>query len=271
MPCVSAWSLADMLRVYADKYIALGQDLQELEMLAKGPTVASDMTAEEMKSLRGLFLRIRKHCQEINLKVSEKIADEMNEDFSKLRFLPWVIVGARVAELRRCFMAELSSTLCYMIVASRESFYTDDAPRFVESKTLEKFPSIKYDLTEAGKCFATERFTASVTHLMKAAEYALVSFSIYSGIQGEDRNNWNKALNLVHAKIRAKELPFDTLTHEEETYFVELEGYLRAAKTAWRNPASHIPIVFTESQARSLFEIVRVLLNFASQKLQESR
>ncbi|MGH9773468.1 MAG: hypothetical protein ACRD50_00795 [Candidatus Acidiferrales bacterium] len=272
-----------MLRIFAEKYVALGQDFQELEMLAESATVQEvtvisanpaqgpRLSESEMETLVQLFFRVKQHCEEIGLKVSAKIAEEVNQVFSRAHFLTLPMVGARVAELRRCFIAELGGTLCYMILSGRGCFYTEDPLTFLAGQTLAKFPSIKFDIVEAGKCFATERFTACVGHLVKVAEYAFVSFVRFSKLGSDAEKNWNTGLNQIHKTIGEKKGPFENLTRTDEQYFVGLEGYLRAFNTAWRNPASHIPVVFTEAQAGSMFEIVKTLMNFASQKLSEVR
>jgi hypothetical protein len=158
-----------------------------------------------------------------------------------------------------------------MILSGREPFYTEDPLVFITADALQAFPSVKFDILEAAKCFATERFTACVMHLNRAAEYAYVSLVRYSGpgLSPDAEKNWNKGLNEIHKKIAQKQNPFDNLTDQDEQYFVGLEGYLRTVKTAWRNPASHIPRIFTEPQARTMFEVVRTLMVFASERLTE--
>jgi len=267
-----------MLRVYADTYVALGQDFQQMEMLAEGFSKSSVqgfpseriLNREALENVVGLFIAVRDHCKDLGLKVCATIAEGMTKDFSTLDAYSWDIVGPRIAELRRCFVAEMESRLCYMILPGRESYYAEDPSAFVSKETLKKFPSIKFDLTEAGKCFATERFTACVNHLVKVAEYAYLSFIRYAGLSPEMEKNWNRGLNALHESIRNKDIPFNKLSDDAERYFVELEGYLRTFKTAWRNPASHVPIIFIEGQARSIFEVVRTLMNFAAERLGET-
>jgi hypothetical protein len=284
MPYAGIWSLYDMLRVYADKYVALGQDFQELEMLGRTyagtgaepagvvaiPAQEALLSDAEMELLVRLFFRVEKHCKEIGLRVTAEIAAEINSDFSKVESnLPWALVGIRVAELRRCFTAEIRRTKCYMILTGREELYTDDPLAFLTERVLRRFPSVGFDIVEAGKCFATERFTAAVSHLMKVAEYSYVSFVRYSKLDPSMEKNWNKGLNDIHDRIRNKLDPYNHISDLDEQYFVGLEGYLRTVKTAWRNPASHIPIVFVENQARTMFEVVKTLMDSASERLSE--
>jgi hypothetical protein len=75
----------------------------------------------------------------------------------------------------------------------------------------------------------------------------------------------------IHSRIDKKEEPFNALAKRDEEYFTGLEGFLRTAKTAWRNPSSHVPRIYIEPQARSLFEVVRILMDSASQRLKEVR
>ncbi len=219
-----------------------------------------------------LLRKIRLHCTEIELEVSTEIVDGIIQEVLETNgIISCSFAASRIKELRRCFTAELKKRACYILSADRRKYYTDDAAQFATEAALEAFPSAKYDLTEAGKCFATERFTASVSHLMKAAELSLVSFSSYAGLAERDRGNWNSALNQIRSKMTNKQHPFENMTKDDEAYFVGLEGFLRSAKTAWRNPSSHFPCIYTESQARGLFEVVRILMDSASLKLKEER
>jgi hypothetical protein len=263
------WSFEEMLRIYATKYVDMGQDFQEIEMLADRHAGTELVDDENLGTLVNLVFSLGKHCDEIGLVVSRKIIDTIQKHFSSLGFLPWKVVGNRIAELRRCFTAELGSMSCYMLTSERVKFYSDDASQFVSNDALVAFPSSRYDLTEAGKCFATERFTASVTHLMKVAEWPLISFASYAKVPESERRNWNTALNQIHSKITKKEEPFNSFSKTDEEYFIGLEGFLRSAKTAWRNPSSHIPRIYIESQARSLFEVIRILMDNAAKRLKE--
>jgi hypothetical protein len=268
----SLWSLLDMLRIYAEKYIALGQDFMDIESAcatAANGLKEKQLSDDDMEHLAGLLIKVRKHCQEIGLKVTEGVIDEMLLDFRVPGYPEYVVVGTRIAETRRCFVSEIKSRACYMIMSERLRYYSDDASVFVSAEGLRAFPSSAFDLTEAGKCFATERFTASVSHIMKACEWPLVSFAAHAGVPEKDRCNWNKVLNEVRTKMANKRPPFDALSKEEEEYFTGLEGLLRTAKTAWRNPSSHIPRIYIESQARGLFETARFLIDSAAQKLKE--
>lgn len=204
-----------MLRVYAEKYIALGEDFRELDTLAhlggsEGGIVANEawknVDEENMRELVSLLLKVQKDCKHIGLKVCGKIAEQINKDFSARETLTWSVVGPRIAELKRCFVAELEETKCYVILPGRESFYTDDPSVFVSKETIAKFPGITFDITEAGKSFATERFTASVSHLVKVAEYAFVSFVRYAKLPKDMESNWNKGLNAIHENIKNKKL-----------------------------------------------------------------
>jgi hypothetical protein len=188
-----------MLRIYAEKYVALGRDFQEIETITKlAPAGEPKVNNEEMISLSILFSKIERHCSEIDLTVTQAIVGEINKDFENTELLMWNDAGPRVAELRRVFLAELRSKCCYMLTSERRKFYSDNASDFVSTEALAAFPSSKYDLTEAGKCFATERFTASVSHLMKVAEWPLISLASYAGAPEKDRRNWNTALNIIH-------------------------------------------------------------------------
>ena len=69
------------------------------------------------------------------------------------------------------FEAELSARMFFYMPAERAKYFADE-PLFGEA-VANKFPKLAEDISEAGKCFACGRYTATVFHLMRLMEASL--------------------------------------------------------------------------------------------------
>lgn len=98
---------------------------------------------------------------------------------------------------------ELGARLVYVLKDGREEFcraFTPDQnpnePNLTEQAwgvVFPSFPSTKYDVTEALKCYAFGRGTACVFHLMRVLERGLKVFADRFGIPS-DHTNWHNII-----------------------------------------------------------------------------
>lgn len=136
-------------------------------------------------------------------------------------------------------------------VQSAELF--DDPDAHFGKDALHAFPSIEYDVREAGRCFALERHTAAVFHCMRILEVGLEAMSTNLGLS--IASNWNNALNHIEKELRGR----STATHgptwkDEEMFYSEAVTHFRVVKNAWRNHTMHGREVFDEERARGIFQ-----------------
>ena len=68
-------------------------------------------------------------------------------------------------------------------------------------EVAEKFPSSSIDIEEAGNCFALNRYTACVFHLMRGLERPLRSMAKSVGV-AENIENWGSLIQQINAKIK---------------------------------------------------------------------
>jgi hypothetical protein len=134
---------------------------------------------------------------------------------------------------------------------------------------LAAFRSIQFDVEEAEKCFALERPTACVFHLMRTLEVALQSLSAELGIV-KHSPTWEGYLSVMPTKIQEKFPNKTKADAEKREYFSGLEGHLRAMKTAWRNPTMHqVAKMYTDEQAHELLVLIRGFMREAARELKE--
>jgi hypothetical protein len=130
------------------------------------------------------------------------------------------------------------------------------------STILASFPDALFDLREAGNCFGCERFTASVYHLMRVAEYGLVATAASAGVPEEHRTDWSKMISGIYSKIKLLSSQKPPNWKEEETKYSELCSWFEVIAKGWRNPVSHVPRVYSETSAKNIFAGIRELFGY---------
>lgn len=152
-------------------------------------------------------------------------------------------------------------TLYTSIVKETEmmSFFVLDGPYasyIVEGEPVfgkeveDAFPRASEDLSEAAKCLAVERYTATVFHLMRAMECALQYLASSHGVV-VGAKAWGPILSAMNTEIQA--LP----KGQERDAWSQVHTHLYHVKQAWRNDTMHPKTTYTQEQATSVFEAVK--------------
>ena len=142
-------------------------------------------------------------------------------------------------------------------------------PELFGELVAEKFTSTSIDIEEAGNCFALNRYTACVFHLMRVLQKGLqvMAKALDVGYQIE---NWGKMIQEIEAKIKA----FDALAKSPEKtemkrFYSDAAMEFRYFKDAWRNHVVHENILFDEDRTRTILEHVRSFMQSLATKLSE--
>lgn len=261
------WSLLDMLRFYADAFCrAMGILPQVWPRLNSGISPTDDGVAAFGQSIR----EIGEQCERLELPVSlsqvRAIQTRVGEVQSG-RPVQYTELGRMTGDLYGRVIDELGSRYFLVVPAGKVGSY--DTPLRDWAVPIDAFPSIRNDIEEALKCYALNRSTACVFHLMRALEVPLKTLSSELGIV-KHSPTWEAYLSVMATAITTK-FPDKTRAHQEKrSYFTALEGQLRAIKTAWRNPTMHeIAKVYTDEMANELIVLVRGFAREAAKELRE--
>lgn len=139
------------------------------------------------------------------------------------------------------------------IVPERREYAFQD--HLFGEKVSEQFPSARYDIREAGNCFAVDANTAAIFHLMRVAEYGLRALAYDRRVKVQkgpfDLATWEdlikeleRAENAIHGYKK---------THAREAQFKFYHGVMmevRSFKNIWRNPYAHTRAGFKEDDER---------------------
>ncbi|MBP7065434.1 hypothetical protein [Ferrovibrio sp.] len=167
--------------------------------------------------------------------------------------------------------ADLESRVLLSIDPSSISFYRQDEPLF-GALVFQRFPSIEYDIQEAGKCLALGRSTACAFHSLRCLEAGILAISrclsIADPVTGGERN-WGTRISKIKAAYEAKWTNASRL-HGDGHIFESFHAALAAMTNPWRNATMHLEKKYTEEEARHLFRIVEGFMKKIAIRMDEN-
>ncbi len=158
-----------------------------------------------------------------------------------------------LGELHQRMADELADRQFLCLPPENIHLYKQSSPPFGQAVD-DAFPLCAEDISEASKCLALGRSTATVFHLMRAMEGAVAALSTKLNIPNPDRE-WGKLLSDITAKIEA--MPKGAL----RDLWSESRTHLYHVKQAWRNNTMHPKQTYTPAEAKGIYEAVKVFMN----------
>ncbi|MGD0790667.1 MAG: hypothetical protein ABR920_02750 [Terriglobales bacterium] len=131
-------------------------------------------------------------------------------------------------------------------------------------KVAERFPDAVFDMNEAGKCFATERSTACVFHLMRVTEHGLHAIATRLGIT-DQRPNWEPIIAKIDSELK---LPYEKRQFKGSAdLLANISTHLHAIKVAWRNRTMHVETKHTTEEGREIYGATRGLMRYLAEQI----
>jgi hypothetical protein len=259
------WSLWDMLRFHADRFVNLLNLLNTIESLLNNEQFFQVETNAPFVAQR--LTDLMEQLTALRMNVSNKKAEQIYLLMINPNPTMAGLAKRYCEDLRERIEHELDGKAIYF-VSNRVELLEVSEPLF-GSAVDEKFPSARFDIEEAGKCLALGRATASVMHLMRAMELGLgyLAQALNLTLTTE---NWNTILNDIEKEIRSRTKG----THgdqwkEDEPFFAEAATHFRLVKNAWRNHAAHARVKYTPEEADEIFRSVRSFMRHLAKRLNE--
>jgi len=256
-----------MLRFHADDFCrSMGIFPQVWARLNSGMSPDDQSTAAYGQAV----LELERHCKRLQLPVSLKQVTTILErvrGISEGHPVPYAELGRMTTDLYSRVIDELGTR--YFLALKAENVVAYDEPLREWQVQISAFPSLQDEIVEAQKCYALDRSTACVFHLMRALETPLRVLSTELGIV-KHSPTWEAYLSAMEKAIAAK-FPDKSKAHaDKRAYFAGLESQLRAIKTAWRNPTMHdLARLYTSEMANELIVLIRGFVREAAKELQE--
>jgi hypothetical protein len=166
---------------------------------------------------------------------------------------------------------ELSTMVFFAFEQDADRLFSPALPLF-GAEVDAKFPSLAYDIAEAGKCMALERSTAAAFHAIRSLEAGITAMSRCLGIpdptRGADRN-WGALLNKVKAELERRWPTAASRFSGDGKTFEELYASLAALQNPYRNATMHLDQVYTSEDAKHILDIVGGLLRKIASRMDE--
>jgi len=192
-------------------------------------------------------------------------------------------IKLELKHLNEVMQDELRQKMFFSVPPTAAALYENPNPFGDAVSTA--FPSAAYDIQEAAKCFACERYTGAIFHSMCATEYALRSLAndrrvlLTTGKNGKGRpfptqmGTWEDILKPLHDEIakisnwsRSKG---DAKIQALQFYNSAFED-LKAIKEAWRNPVMHARTQYMREDAEQVMAHVLRLMQSLSTRITET-
>ena len=183
--------------------------------------------------------------------------------------LQTVVLADRIFALLARYK-ELCEEQASLFITQDKRTYFDSISAFGD-KFSKVFPAAITDAEESCKCFALDRWTACVFHLMRVAEYGLRSLAMTLHVQLTHRGahhpiecvDWDKVITGAQNKIlNARGLAPGPRRQAKLELLSDAADHCAYMKGIWRNNASHARRPYKESDASVTFDRVRDFMRF---------
>lgn len=168
----------------------------------------------------------------------------------------------------------------FLTVGQEDSGYLDQRHLFGE-EVARAFPSSERDIREGGNCLACGCSTASVFHLMRAAEFALRALARDRDVHFKDKpledKEWGTILGALEGKLTTLRAANRNNWLRSEArdaqivFYNEVVQELRGFNDAWRRQVSHADTLafYEPDTARGIFKHVRTFMQKLALKISE--
>src|SRR5208337_4351998 len=157
---------------------------------------------------------------------------------------------ALARELIDTLHSELENYRFLMLPAHKARYYDADIPLFSQD-VIAKLPIVTEDMTEAGNCFALNRYTACVFHLMRVMESATQAMGSKLGVAVTCDKDWQIILGDMRGELKKL---YPSHKDADRIRYEGVIAFLETVKIAWRNPTMHPKATYTEEEAERIMK-----------------
>lgn len=169
--------------------------------------------------------------------------------------------------LAECVEADLEDK-CFVFVLPEKALLLRNAKE-EWGAIIQSIPDAKEDAREALSCYALERNTAAVFHLMRVAEWGLRAFCHHLGFKRVrsrikksgrleftpiEYSTWESILGQLRTKVTEKlsKLKRGSTKQQRQEFYNPILSEIEGFKDAWRNHVMHTRKNFNQEDARAI-------------------
>ncbi|HEU0049659.1 MAG TPA: hypothetical protein VFQ43_18875 [Nitrososphaera sp.] len=256
---VSWWKMQEFS---AATFYHIATNLCQFQVAVERERTADDAFEKELFHSGGIARKtltdIRQECEQIGLTISIKCINDLIRTGEQGTSAG--IFKEKVAQLSDLIRWEMEEKLFLYSPPERAKRY-DQANAF-GTEVAKQFSSTGYDVLEAGNCFAANRPTACVFHLMRVLELGLIAFAkLFPGIPTH-KENWQQIIQNIESAIRAMPHASAKAADWKETYerYSQVASGFMFFKDAWRNYTAHKRGQYTPEQADGIYRNVQAFM-----------
>ena len=236
-------SLLEMLRFNAHEFVSMANVLGQFTMDVGSGRIPQD---ESVRMVGAACGSLQRHCERLNLPFTLAQVKRLYEE-TLAPGVDWPTVRLSMLDMQQRLWDELASRHFLAFELQQQLFYEEPLREW--DKVVTRFPQLTADIEEASKCYALERYPASIFHLMRLTEAGVLELGKLVDPQ-DHKPQFGSVLrkidNLVQ-KTKWQDWPEDAKPNKP--LFVDVLPRLYAVKDSWRDKASHFDshIIPTES------------------------
>lgn len=289
-PTPSVIRLWTMLKRYAEAFYQLGSGMTRVRAAideeALSASVVHAIHAEGLKLDDATIRRVNNEVRSgvaggLRTEILQEWAPRFRELFSDLdlaislkelnRWENWLIANEHVSTVEIRAALDNIDHLVQHELEDRNLIYLEPrrASRYEKYRTgwelaLEKF-DIARDVEEAEKCFALERFTASVFHAMRIAEIGVQALGKHFNLQESSlRESWGNIVNALDGPIKKIS---DKEMRARWSFIVDDLCHMNfALRIPSMHPRSQLG-TYTDEQAQEVLGTVRTMMRHLAEAL----
>lgn len=264
-------SLLDVLKFNAHEFVEIARGISRVETFVEAGRATNPLAQEfleqrmEPDSIQeglGEFPHLKKQCHDLMLDSAEDQVDRLISVFSDNPTRDRV--AHAMAELQNRIEDQLARRAFYQLKPDVAGLFEN--PHSFGEKVDLCFPSAAHDIAEAGKCFACERFDATIYHLMRAMEVALTCLAKRLHVRASP--SWGDYLNRIDKVLKSKARR-SALRKSRLQFLGNAAALLRAVKEAWRDDTMHMAGKYGPDQTRDIFMSVKAFMAHLATELSE--
>ena len=250
-----------MQQFSAEVFYHLGHLLSEAKDITKTEENLHEtlLTKEQQESIRisrdnrtRLLKLLEGSCLEIGLPQTLKSVRRLqarHESSSPTEILTVLM------EVDRRISDEMEDHLFMHVPPTRSTRY--DQKEAFGPDVAKSFSSAKFDIWEAGNCFAAARYTACVFHLMRVLELGLGAFAGIFNVPS-DHANWHNIIESIERKIRdmGNDPNRTSDWKDRQELYSQIASSFMIFKDAWRNYTAHARGKYIEEEADAIYRNV---------------
>lgn len=254
-------SLLEMLELRARRLFTIVSQVERVDAMMgiwkqadyKCPNMDSNLSVSVRNKMAKNYGLIVEAADTLGVPITklaaQRVAKRLKERKKPVTLRELELIGM---EVKSRLMDELSAVKLYALPKGAASFYNPHGALF-GPEVEARFPDAIDDISEAGKCFAVGRYTASTFHLMRAMESAVQIIAAALGITNVERE-WGKLLSDIAAAIEP--MP----KGDDRDAWSAVHANLYHVKQAWRNGTMHPKRTYTEEEAREVFDAMKAFM-----------